>query len=395
MSLYVRHFARVALARGWRLDLLTTEEAVCSRAYRMLLEECGKALTTHLMPPVPPQSRSHSAASIVRWQWRVFSAFAGGYKSLLRSRVPDVVYVPTLDEIDRAVALRGTPFGGTPFIGSLMRVRFHQAGMGLAGRESRLDGLHEYLLRRLLRVPSLAALVTADESLAAYAARARVKHSAYAKIRYLPEMGSISGSWTRARARASLGIRDECSVVLLYGTVNCRKGVAELLGALADDACPSSVVALIAGRQDQATERLLAEERVRALAQGGRLWEMPGFLTDDDECRAFRAADAVWLGYVGHYGPSGVLAQARIEGLPVIASAQGVVGWSVERSEMGAVVDVADRGAVVDALRRLALDTAWRAQCGERARRVGEAHAPDRFAGAVCDLLRDAAEQRA
>ena len=54
---------------------------------------------------------------------------------------------------------------------------------------------------------------------------------------------------------------------------------------------------------------------------------MNRYLNMDEENMVFSAADVVWLGYQGHYHMSGVLVQAGVMGLPVVASDEGLMAF--------------------------------------------------------------------
>jgi hypothetical protein len=61
----------------------------------------------------------------------------------------------------------------------------------------------------------------------------------------------------------------------------------------------------------------------------------------------------VWLGYKGHYGMSGVLVQAYRFNKPVIATADGLIGWFCRDGELGPVVDELSGSAINAALDQL------------------------------------------
>jgi len=63
------------------------------------------------------------------------------------------------------------------------------------------------------------------------------------------------------------------------------------------------------------------------------------FIDSETEQDLFSACDVVWLGYKGHYGMSGVLVQAYRSGKPLIATADGLIGWFCRDGELGPVID--------------------------------------------------------
>jgi glycosyltransferase involved in cell wall biosynthesis len=391
MILYLRHIAREVVRRGWALHLVTTRAALRHPAYPVVMAECGGQLQTSLIPDAEYPAERPTAMKLLAFQVRQLRHFARAYAELSPGDNPDVVYLENLDHCDKALALLGSPFGDTPFLGLQMAVRFHHRRMGVVSPSTRQDRLYEWLFQRLLRIPTMHALLTIDEPLVEYAHR---NWSRGEKVRFVPDAAAMEGTLTREEARHSLDIHPGQVVVLAYGALSARKGVAELLNALADPSCPRNVVALLAGVQDTSIQALLASDSVRRLRAEGRLIEAPGFQDDAREYAAFRASDIVWLGYRGFYGMSGVLVQAGAMALPVIACSEGLIGWLARKHELGVVVDSGDVRQAVQAISRLATDPAFRARYGTSGRRMAERHTPSHFARAVCDALVDAVPAR-
>ncbi len=132
--------------------------------------------------------------------------------------------------------------------------------------------------------------------------------------------------------------------VLVYGAINDRKGLFELVDALAqrtDGAHAPRLV--IAGAQDEDTRAQLQ----RAIA---RLTKAPvvldRFISSETELDLFSVCDVVWLGYKGHYGMSGVLVQAFRFRKPVVATADGLIGWFCRTGELGPVIEDLSSAAI-------------------------------------------------
>ena len=129
-----------------------------------------------------------------------------------------------------------------------------------------------------------------------------------------------------AEGRAYYGIPEGKKVILLFGAIDPRKGLKRLLDVLvAPDADPE-LLALIVGRQSDAAKRLINDANVPV----GRLITWERYVGAAEEWLAFQAADWIWLAYEGFYGPSGVLAQARQIGKPVIYRDEGLIGYCMK-----------------------------------------------------------------
>jgi len=265
------------------------------------------------------------------------------WKSLPAAARGDRVVVPYLDYISYAVGLRGSPFGSTPFAGIVMRPDFHWAEQGVAAPPSRRRLLKRWLFLRLLRQQSLLRLVTIDPSLRDWVHARRARGSD--RLAYTDDPADLSGNGDRAAARASLGLPAQALVILLYGGIDMRKGVAALLALAASPHLPAEARILLVGRQSDEVRSLLAGDAQRGMPKD-RVTVLDRYVDAQEEWLSFAAADFAWLAYEGFYGPSGVLAQCQQVGLPVIHRGEGLIGYHL-RAEPEIAVPWLPQGLLV------------------------------------------------
>lgn len=384
---YVRWISREAIARGHEVRVATFEESLDHPNYLALERECGDRVRAEILPmheklrKEPPPGQANASYRIKR-ELRFHNLFSSSYRRL--DERPDVVLLPYLDYCAQAVALLGSPFGHTPWAAISMRASFHHGLTGVEGPPFRLRRLKGALFYRLLRDARLQALFAIDELLVHHA---RQEKPALAKrLRFLPDPAEApEATLPRGHARRRLGIPDDAVVLLVYGTLTRRKGIGALLAAAAG--FPEDVHLLLAGRQYPDVEALLGSSRAAALREAGRLHELDGFLGDEDQSAAFRAADIGWLGYQGHHGMSGVLVQAAAAGLPVVACSEGLVGWLTREHGLGLAVPTDDAKEVAAAVTTLARDRELSSRFAENGRRFAAPHTPRNFAGTIADGL--------
>lgn len=392
MILYARWIALQALARGWQVAIVTTPEASSHRATQLVTAQAGPRLAIRTMEDVRGVYRT-SVFHLAVQQWRQYGAFRRAFNSLCRDYSADVVCVPYLAHIDKVMAVLGSPFGRTPVVGFLFGVDFHHRDSGISGRPRRNQRVRELLFRRLFHWRELRTLLTVDETLVPYLHRR--SSPLVGRVRYVPECAALEGTASREEARRELGLSKAAFVILVYGSIGPSKGVAQLLAGVTDPSCRSGATILLAGRVSDDLESLLATRAAASLRDSGRLVRLPGLLDDEQEWRAFRAADVAWLGYVGSHDMSGVLVQAGSIGLPVIASSEGLIGWMTRRYGLGICVDVMSAPAVAGAIDRIARAPLIGARTPELRAEFAARHAPAHFAALVCDAILAAKEQPA
>jgi glycosyltransferase involved in cell wall biosynthesis len=172
------------------------------------------------------------------------------------------------------------------------------------------------------------------------------------RLRYLADPVERSRGGDRGGMRARLGITGDAHVLLVLGTIDARKGLRELLDGLAASGNDSCFLVLLAGTHSDYAYRTLSSASYAPLVASGRVKCLDKVLdeTEMEDCLA--AADAAWVGYIGHRFVSGVFLQAASRGLVVIATTEGAIGQVAGGWPRAVLLDPANRAEVVDGLRR-------------------------------------------
>ena len=195
-----------------------------------------------------------------------------------------------------------------------------------------MNAIKALLFKRAIRTAGLRTLLTIDPTLPEWSARNASKAQRGRRLCGRPVSGRTRGK-SRAGPRASRDSIPTQRYLLVYGSITERKGIYELVHALTRlEHAPTLIVA---GEQDAGTRHFM-RNHVRSLTPAPLV--LDSFIANDVERDLFSACDAVWLGYKGHYGMSGVLVQAYRFGKPVIATEDGLIGWFSRRCELGPIL---------------------------------------------------------
>lgn len=347
----MRWIASGLAGRGWSVRIATLARSLDADAILQLQRECPGVEVCAFDNPFGEHQPSYSVLGIASNEWRAWRLMREFFLQSSKSSVSDVVLVPYLDYCSHVVALLGSPFKRTPWVGIAMRPTFHYATMGIDAPPTRLGIVRTLLFRLLLRTRSLRRCLTIDEPLAMYA---NVKWPASTgKLRYLADPVQAMKLEPRAEARRKLGIPTDAKLVLAYGWITGRKGIGCLIDALVCSATSATTHALIVGKLDDIVRETLRSPQALTLIRQQRLHVFDGWADEPTEAAAFSAADVVWLGYEGHWQSSGVLIQACQAGLPVIACDKGIIGWFTRKHKIGLAVAVRDPHAVATAINDL------------------------------------------
>jgi glycosyltransferase involved in cell wall biosynthesis len=207
------------------------------------------------------------------------------------------------------------------------------------------------------------------------AAMRRVPHPFYAQF--------DRGRFTRASARAKLGLDEHAEVAVFFGYVRHYKGLDTLLEAWAAVRRQRPVTLLVAGDfyEDAAPYRRLAA----AAGDDDAVRLMEGYLPDEDVEALFKAADVAVLPYRSAT-QSGVTHVAYALGVPVITTDVGGLAETVTPGVTGLVVPPEDPAALAGAIVRFFAERLGPAlRAGVEALR--HAHSWDALAASTVELI--------
>ena len=150
-----------------------------------------------------------------------------------------------------------------------------------------------------------------------------------------------------------LGIKADRRVFLLFGALDGRKGIYQLLEAieLLPPALSQQMCLLLVGKTN-AAERANIEQKIAALRQNApiQIIECYDFIPEDEVPKYFQLADVVLAPYQRHIGMSGILLLAAAAGKPVLSTNYGLMGELVRRYQLGVAVDTTQPPELMQAL---------------------------------------------
>lgn len=373
---YLRWVVEAIVERGWVAVVATTYKALEHPLLRGLAH-AGERVELHIIDADLPLGAVHGRFQMVRRElmyWRGMRAVVRTERA--RADVSAVV-LPYLDYCFFACCALGVPYGGLPW---------HMISMRLSAvAETTRMPWRWRLARRLLSAPSVRTLFAISPSVQTLPSTWLTGAMA-AKLRYLPDPAEHRTGLDRAAARSRLGLTPDQLAMLVFGSIDERKGMGRLAAALANDARLARYVLIIAGAQTPELRGARASGALAELRGQRRLIELDRTLDDAEQTLVFAAADVAWLGYERHTFMSGVLVLAGHSSLPVVATDFGETGAFVRRHGMGLLVEANGTESVRDALLALT-DVAVRRELGSRSKAAVEEHTPQRMKRALVDAI--------
>lgn len=323
---YLEKIVEGAVEQGLEVVVGSSSDEPSAALCDSLRAKHGRERVSILLEPLPADCRLFgSPGADMRRELGYRRFFRRLYDRAAAKPPVDRVFLPYLDYCANAIGLLGSPFGPAPLDGICMRPTFHFEQMGVVAPRRPLDVLKRVAFDRLLANPSVGRLFTIDETLYKYY-QGR-KRSDSAKLVFLADPAEFVGNCSREAARGKLGIPSNAKVILLYGSLEPRKGVQSLLDRLQHPDTDPNTHLLIVGKQTPEVSAMFAQPELRRYYEQGRIHEVNRYVSPEEEQVAFAAADAAWLKYEGFYQMSGVLVKAVKAGLELELPDVGLLGW--------------------------------------------------------------------
>lgn len=230
-----------------------------------------------------------------------------------------------------------------PVSGIYFKPTFHysQFGQSVSSWNSRLQEWREkWLLARVLQHSHLKTLFCLDP----FAVQSIDRLLTPGKTVALPDpvqVGSVSPEQV-TQLREQLGIEAGRQIFLLFGCLNGRKGIYQLLDAIAmlPAELSKTMCLLLVGQANQQDQlRTLSLTSTLSLNSPVQIITHHEFVPESEVQTYFHLADVVLAPYQKHAGMSGILIWAAVAQKPVLSSNYGLMGELVRRYQLGLAID--------------------------------------------------------
>ncbi len=276
-----------------------------------------------------------------------------------------------------------------PVSGIYFRPTFHYPNFSSyqPGVKDRLQHWRErFIINRVLSKPQLHTLFSLDP-VAVDWLRLRYPNKIIVALPDPIELQERSPAITES-LRSDINIEPQRKVLLLFGAITERKGIFQLLDAIAllpTEVCQRICLLLVGESNikqalDMRIDTLCANKPIQII----RRYK---FVPDNEVPTYFQLADIVMAPYQRHVGMSGILLNAAAAGTPVLSSDYGLMGEMARRYGLGLTVESTDPEALAQGLMQCL--TAPREQISDavRMQQFAEQNTAEQFASVVFQYL--------
>lgn len=282
-------------------------------------------------------------------QWRYYKMLRALFRQCTSMiGAPTLIFAPYIDNHHLAITFAPWQFGEAIYSGISMRSQV--ANSTTASKRVPLSELvKEFVLRTLLKRRHVRYIYTIDPTLLHDCEARRFAPELLRKLIYFADPIETPKRAISDTLREDHSLPDSSIVILVYGALDSRKGIRQLLDGLVVSGSEVVKIMLV-GEQSTEVKLLLSEERYRELFLRSQVLVVDRRIDDDEEYRYFEAADVVWVGYVGHRAMSGIVIKAAAYGVYLLGCSEGLISWFITTYKIGSTVDVKDSFAVSRAL---------------------------------------------
>jgi glycosyltransferase involved in cell wall biosynthesis len=377
----------------WLAHLINT--AAADEAWHVRFVVAGQ-LSRSLVAQIPPLAKGRiqilalqrHEEDLCNHRHLTMSAFARWWimRRYLRRTRAKIAFFLSIDHLSLPLAI-GLRCGGAVISGVLFRpsVHYRMIGPYLPSLPESVRDIRKSILYRLMLANRAVASVLSLDPYFADFAGAQYRWGAKVHAIVDPTFPSIESSEQDRELARQLPLGRIRFV--LFGSLQRRKGVLELLDALSllDSKLGRRVAVMIAGRVDgEVRERLMAGARRLAVMRPD-IWlqVVDRRLASGEIAALVETCDVVLAPYQRFVGSSGVLLWAARAGKPVLTQHFGLIGRLVRDHALGLVADVTDAKALATALAVMIRDGPTQHFDRQSAARFAANRTPQAFASTV------------
>jgi hypothetical protein len=294
--------------------------------------------------------KRHGSFFLLFYQIKLYFLIKKTFSEILDNKKIDKVFVNSMDHFDKALAILGDPFKGTPFVAIYNSPKFHFHFFNFTN-SVRFKLFSKYLFERILKMNNLVKILVNDHLFIKYIKIISLKN--INKIFFFFHPVKFYKNYSKKISYEKLELPKNSIPILVYGYLRMSKGIIELLNALSDPRVSTKLVVILAGIQVSELRKILQQEYYNNLVNKKKLFIFDYFHNEKDEAILFSAAKIVWVAYNRIPFASGVLIQAAVKRIPVIATYHGIIGDLTFKYNLGVRVNIDIKNSIIKALNNI------------------------------------------
>jgi len=338
ITLYMRLLLKEFIKKqDYKIWLLTTKEVFLSNEFRILqLDKIKLNKIFFINIPAKPLNKNYLTIIIYQLQYflSIFIFFLKNNKNIK----PDKIYFNHFDPFIFIFSIFFYFLNIRNVIGLYLNPKFHYYLYNIKNY-SILDSFKKYLFSFLLSSKKINKIFVVDELFYKYSRKAFPNNKE--KIKLVNEaISNYQYSYNIIKLKSKYGISPEHKVILVYGYLDLRKGIEELLLLYNNANFPTNIIIIFAGIQSQNVKFIFKKKEYSDLIRKKRIILLNRYISDKEEFYLFKITYLTWVAYSGgSHGSSGVLNKSIAMGTPIIVNNKSLNYWLVRKYNIGVSID--------------------------------------------------------
>jgi hypothetical protein len=344
---YIRFILRLLLSNKIEVILLTSLKSKNHFSLKAIKKIYPKIKIKFIKYSKP---KNFSSFFLLLHQIKLYFSIKKTFTEITANYRINKVFINSIDHFDKALSIFGDPFKKTPFVGMYTLPKFHFPSFKF-DNSGRFELISKYLFKRLLNIDNLFKILVNDHFFLKYLKKSRFKNAKKVNFFYHPV--EPFKKYSKKISYKKLGLPKNVIPILVYGYLKISKGIVQLLQAIGDQRVYKRAVVILAGDQDVEIRKILQKKFYNNLVKNKKLFIYEGFQNDKQESILLSAAKIVWVGYRNILFTSGILHQAAVKRIPVIATSQGVIGNLTLKYNLGLRVNVDSKNSIIKSINEI------------------------------------------
>jgi len=347
ISSYIRSIVHNLVSKNKGIILLTTPE-IKNKDYYLYLKKNTKIIfAKKIKKPV-----NKNIISLLKYQFNYYKLIKSEYLKIIKTNEIDLIYLNTLDFFDKSLAILGSPFGSTKFLGLFLNPKFYDGYKNNIIKKK----IYEYFFKKILKIKNLKEIFLIDPICFNYLNKKKIKN--WKKVNLLNDLGSGNKikefRYSERKCRKILGIERSKYVILVYGYLRENKALNQLFDVINSIDDKNKVTILLVGKRDNETRSLINNKIKTNTDLKNIIINIDKYIDDLFEKIVFKASNLTWIGYKKTFnGSSGVFFLSSLNKRPVITSNHGVIGWYSKKFRIGVSIDLDNKNQLAKILNKL------------------------------------------
>jgi hypothetical protein len=332
--LYLNLILEKFIKKKVEINLMATKEVV-----KNLKSNVRREIQNIYYIKKTPEPKRYDFISLLIYQVKYYFNIKKNFQKLQDKKIPNYIYINTLDHFDKALAIFGSPFSNISFSGLLCKCKFHLHSLKI-GPFNFLNFLYKFMFIKIYNITTLKKIFLIDPLIIDYFNKTQKNCKKLFHVNdALKKNSNVISKKSINLFKKKFFINKNNFIILVYGAMRKDKAINELFNAIQGAKFQKKITVIIAGLQDDYTSKYIKNFKNNNNLTFD-LISLNKFIDYKLEKIIFSISNLVWAAYINYYGSSGVYFLSGYMKIPLIISKKGLICWLNKQYNIAISADI-------------------------------------------------------